>query len=267
MTEVDETPPLTSQPSEPDPAPRALTPLELARWAWRQLTSMRTALMLLMLLGLATIPGSLVPQDRVDAFAVSRWKAAHPGLTPLYERVGLFHVYGSIWFSAIYLLLMASLVGCILPRLSVYWRAATAAPPRAPRDLTRLPNSLAARLDAATEETAEHARARLRRQHYRVRVTRDEDGIVTVAAQRGYLREAGNLLFHLSLVVVLVSFALGNLFGFRGGVIVVSGQTFTNATQSYDDFAPGGLFTGLGSRSPSPSPWARPADYPTGSGR
>lgn len=243
MTQLDETPPLTSQPSEPDPAPPALTPLELARWSWRQLTSMRTALVLLMLLGLAAIPGSLVPQDRVDAFAVSRWKFAHPGLTPLYERLGLFHVYGSVWFSAIYILLMTSLVGCILPRLKVYLRAATATPPRAPRNLLRLPKSLAARIDAAAEDTAERARARLRRQGYRVRTTRDEDGSVTVAAQRGYLREAGNLLFHLSVVVVLVSFALGNLFGFRAGVIVVSGQTFTNARQSYDDFAPGGLFS------------------------
>ncbi|MFC5175115.1 cytochrome c biogenesis protein ResB [Nocardioides taihuensis] len=203
---------------------------------------MRSALMLLMLLGLAAIPGSLVPQDRVDAFAVSRWKFAHPGLTPLYERLGLFHVYGSVWFSAIYMLLMASLVGCILPRLKVYWRAAAATPPRAPRNPSRLPNFLAAKLDATAEETAERARARLRRQRYRVRTTREADGSVTIAAQRGYLREAGNLLFHLSVVLVLVSFAIGTLFGFRGGVIVVSGQTFTNVRQSYDDFAPGGLF-------------------------
>ena len=246
MTQVDQTPPLTSQPSEPEPTPPALTVSELARWAWRQLTSMRTALILLMLLGLAAIPGSLLPQDRVDALAVSRWKAIHPDLTPLYEQLGLFHVYGSVWFSAIYILLMTSLVGCILPRLRVYWRAATATPPRAPRYLSRLPNSLSASLHAPPAETAERARVRLRAQRYRVRTTPDEDGSVTVAAQRGYLREAGNLLFHLSVVVVLVSFAIGNLFGFRGGVIVVSGQTFTNARQSYDDFAPGGLFTANG---------------------
>ena len=51
-------------------------------------------------------------------------------LTPVYEKLGLFDVYGSVWFSAIYLLLMVSLVGCIVPRLRIYWRAFRAAPPR-----------------------------------------------------------------------------------------------------------------------------------------
>lgn len=242
MTETVDTPPLTTQPAEPPLEPKALTVIELARWAWRQLTSMRTALLLLMGLGLAAIPGSLIPQDRVDARAVGMWKLAHPTLTPIYEWLGLFHVYGSVWFSAVYILLMVSLVGCILPRLKVYWRGATAAPPRAPRNLARMSGTISARSEAGPELMAEATRAALRRRRYRVVTTVEDDGAVAVAAQRGYLREAGNLLFHLSLVVVLVSFAAGNLFGFRGGVIVVAGQTFTNARQSYDDWAPGTLF-------------------------
>jgi len=241
VTETVETPPLTTQPAEPPIGPASLSAGELARWAWRQLTSMRTALILLLLLMLAAIPGSLIPQDRVDARAVAMWKTTHPSLTPTYEWLGLFHVYGSVWFSAIYILLMVSLVGCILPRLKVYWRAAIAAPPRAPRNLIRLPASASASSARPAQEVADSARKLLRQKHYRV-VTTAEDGVVTVAAQRGYLREAGNLLFHLSLVVVLVSFAAGNLFGFRGGVIVVAGQTFTNSRQSYDDFAPGAFF-------------------------
>ena len=123
-----------TQPVQPSPGeastPAALTPLELVRWAWRQLTSMRTALILLFLL--AAVPGSVIPQTSVDAFAVSRWQAQHPGLTPIYQKLGLFNVYRSAWFSAIYLLLMASLVGCVLPRLRAYWRAIRARPPRTP---------------------------------------------------------------------------------------------------------------------------------------
>ena len=64
----------------------------------------------------------------------------------------------------------------------------------------------------------------------------------SVAAERGYLREAGNLLFHVSLLVVLVGFAIGSLFGYKGGVIVVNGQGFSNSLSQYDDFAPGALF-------------------------
>ncbi len=100
---------------------------------------MRTALVLLLLLALAAVPGSVIPQSGVDALAVSQWKSAHPDLTPVYERLGLFSVYDSTWFSAIYLLLMLSLVGCIVPRTYHYLRAARALPPRAPRYLSRLP--------------------------------------------------------------------------------------------------------------------------------
>ena len=231
---------LTSQPTPPTPLPPALSPSELGRWAWRQLTSMRTALILLLMLGLAAIPGSLIPQNRVDALAVANWQAAHPGLTPIYERLGLFRVYSSVWFSAIYILLMVSLVGCILPRLRVYWRGATQPPPMAPRNLSRLPAYRSAALLPPPTALAARAGKELRRRRFRIRITGDE--VIEVSAQRGYLREAGNLLFHLSVVLVLVAFAVGNLFGFRGGVIVVDGQTFTNTVEAYDDFAPGALF-------------------------
>ena len=123
----------------PDRRTGELTARELFRWGWRQLTSMRTALVLLLLLALAAIPGSVIPQSGVDSLKTSRWQADHPDLTPVYERLGLFSVYDSAWFAAIYTLLMVSLVGCIIPRLLVYWRALRAKPPAAPRYLSRLP--------------------------------------------------------------------------------------------------------------------------------
>jgi hypothetical protein len=111
--------------------PGELTFTELVRWVWRQLTSMRTALVLLLLLALAAVPGSVVPQGGVDPLAVTRWKNDNPELVPIYEWLGLFNVYSSPWFAAIYLLLVISLVGCILPRTAVYWRALRAQPPAA----------------------------------------------------------------------------------------------------------------------------------------
>jgi cytochrome c biogenesis protein len=218
--------------------PGELTAREMGRWTWRQLTSMRTALVLLLLLALAAIPGSIIPQSGVDSLKTSRWQDAHPQLTPVYERLGLFDVYGSSWFSAIYLLLMVSLVGCIVPRTLVYWRGLRAAPPPAPRNLSRLPDHASYPTGLAPAEVLEPAAALLRKRRYRV-VTND-DG--SVSAERGHLREAGNLLFHLSVLVVLVGFALGALFGYKGGVILVVGNGFSNNLTQYDDFVPGSLF-------------------------
>ncbi|TYL54805.1 cytochrome c biogenesis protein ResB [Nocardioides sp. BGMRC 2183] len=213
---------------------------ELGRWAWRQVTSMRTALVLLLLLALAAIPGSVIPQSGVDALGVTRWKEEHPKLTPIYEKLDLFSVYDSPWFSAIYLLLVVSLVGCIVPRLFVYFRAMRAQPPAAPKNLTRLPEHTTYRTDASVEDVLANARAVLGRRH-RLRRT-EGDGVDSVAAERGYLREAGNLLFHLSILVVLAGFAIGGLFGYQGGVIITQGTSFTNNLTQYDDFNPGGLF-------------------------
>ncbi|WP_240755498.1 cytochrome c biogenesis protein ResB [Nocardioides iriomotensis] len=224
----------------PPSQPPALAPLELARWTWRQLTSMRTALVLLFLLALAAVPGSVVPQRDIDQVAVADWERDHPTLARVYDALGLFSVYDSVWFSAIYILLMVSLVGCVVPRLRIYWRGMRARPPRAPRNLGRLPESRRWVVDAPPDAVLQEAAGVLRKRRYRVDSDLAGDG--AVAAERGYLREAGNLLFHASVLLVLVAFAFGQLYGYKGGVITVVGQGFSNALSQYDDFSPGSLF-------------------------
>lgn len=224
---------MSAQDRPPTPAP--LAPRELLRWSWRQLTSMRTALILLFLLALAAIPGSVVPQDAVDSVAAAQWRDQHPSLAPVYEKLGLFAVYGSVWFSAIYILLMISLVGCILPRTRVYLTALRARPPRTPANLSRLPEHRSFAVDAEPETVLARARELLAG----YRVDRHDSSL---AAERGYLREAGNLLFHLSVLVVLAGFAYGSLFGYKGGVLVVTGGQFANVANQYDELVPGALF-------------------------
>ena len=222
----------------PSPGRRSgeLSAWELIRWAWRQLTSMRTALVLLLLLALGAIPGSVIPQQGVDALKTQNWQAAHPHLTPIYDKLSLFSVYHSPWFAAIYLLLMISLVGCIVPRLFVYWRGYRQDPPRAPRNLTRMPDHASYTTDEEPDAVLERAARHL------ARGSRVATGDGWVAAERGQLREAGNLLFHLSVLVVLLGFAIGSLFGYKGGVILVVGNGFSNTLTQYDDFDPGSLF-------------------------
>ncbi|WP_244963085.1 cytochrome c biogenesis protein ResB [Nocardioides dongkuii] len=219
-----------------------LTVGELLRWTWRQLTSMRTALILLLVLALAAVPGSVIPQQGVDALKTTQWQERHPDLTPVYERLGLFDVYDTPWFAAIYVLLMISLIGCIIPRTLVYLRAIKAPPPRAPRNLTRLPDHASYRTDEDADAVLARAREVLRGRRYRVRPP--DDGDAAVSSERGYLREVGNLVFHLSVIVVLVGFAVGGLFGYKGGVILPVGTPFSNTLTQYDDFVPGDLFTG-----------------------
>ncbi|MGH3342242.1 MAG: cytochrome c biogenesis protein ResB, partial [Carbonactinosporaceae bacterium] len=157
---------LSTRPSEPAPPP--LSPLGLARWAWRQLTSMRVALILLFLLALAAVPGSLLPQRPVNPPRVQQYVSEHPTLAPILDRLQMFDVFGSVWFSAIYLLVFVSLAGCVIPRSRRHWQAMRARPPAAPRNLSRLPVWRRFETDAAPSEVLSAARATLRRQRFRV---------------------------------------------------------------------------------------------------
>ena len=220
-----------------------LGPLGMLRWAWRQLTSMRTALFLLLLLAIGAVPGSIWPQRNIDAGRVADYLAQHRNLGPWLDRLGFFDVYSSPWFAAIYLLLFISLVGCVVPRSRLHWHAMRAVPPPAPRNLERLPEHAEAVVTGSPEEVLRAAREALRAKRFRLRPADGSleagTGEQFVSAESGYLRETGNLVFHLALVVVIVAVAVGHLFGWRGDVIVPAGETFSNTLSAYDTIDPG----------------------------
>ena len=208
------------------------------RFFWRQLTSMRTALFLLLLLAIAAIPGSLVPQVSSDPNGVIQYKAANPELAEVLDWFGVFNTYTSVWFSAIYLLLFLSLIGCVIPRSKHHFDALRARPPKTPADLSRLPGFTTRETTADAAESLDAAEKLLRSQRYRV-----ERYGQSLSAERGYLRETGNLVFHTALIGVLVAVGIGGGFGYTGQRVVVEGQAFVNSLASYDSFNPGRFFT------------------------
>lgn len=210
-----------------------------ARWFWRQLTSMRTALLLLFLLAVAALPGSWFPQRGVNPIRVLMYYQDNPTLAGWLDRFSMFDVYAAPWFAAIYLLLMGSLIGCVLPRVGHHARAVAAPPPRAPRFLARMPVYTTRHVGDASS-TLDRGADALRTAGFRV-VRGDDD---SVSAEKGYLSESGNLIFHGSLVLLLVGFAFGGLWGYRGTVIVVEGEGFSNTLPQYDDFRGGRVFDG-----------------------
>jgi cytochrome c biogenesis protein len=237
LTAGAETPALSTapDPDRPRPAGSRLAPL---RQGWRQLTSMRTALLLLFLLALAAVPGAFLPQRGLSPIRVQEYYEQHPALAPWLDRLSLFDVYAAPWFAAVYLLLFVSLVGCLVPRVRLHARALRTAPPAAPRVLSRLPASDRWETGVAVDDVRAAARAALRRDRWRV-VERESSAGTALCAEKGYLRETGNLVFHLSLVALLVGIALGGLRGFQGSALVVEGRGFSSALFNYDDFRPG----------------------------
>ncbi|WP_285697694.1 cytochrome c biogenesis protein ResB [Actinomadura sp. NBRC 104412] len=294
------------------------------RWGWRQLTTMRTALILLFLVALGAVPGSVLPQRGQAPERVAEYFEKHATLAPWFDRLSLFDVFAAPWFAAIYILLFVSLAGCVIPRAFQHYKAMRARPPAAPRNLLRLPQSASFETDAEPEAVLAEARKILRKRRFRV------DGGVTarapggrsrgfsggsggsppqddaaarapggrsrgfsggsggsppqddaaarapggrsrgfsgrsggsspqddaaareqlssqvdsgaVSAEKGYLGETGNLVFHLALLALLFALGMGNVFGYRGNVVVSEGKSFANALSYYDQFTPGRRF-------------------------
>ncbi len=216
----------------------------LVRNTWRGLTSMGTALVLLFLVALAAVPGALLPQRSLNASKVDEYLAQHPTIGPWLDRFQFFDVFGSFWFTAIYVLLFVSLVGCLTPRMIEHARSLRATPVPAPRNLGRLPKHAEGSVTGAPRAVAERMASRLR--GWRT-VIREQDGTTELSAEKGYLREFGNLVFHFSLLGLLVAVAAGKMFGYEGNVIVIAdrGPGFCSASPAaFDSFRAGNTVDG-----------------------
>ncbi|MFE9640452.1 cytochrome c biogenesis protein ResB [Nocardiopsis alba] len=215
-----------------EPGPKGIGVLGWARWIWRTLTSMRTALILLFLLAVGAIPGSFLPQNVVSVDQVATYYQEHPDLAPWLDRFYLFDVFSSPWYGAIYMLLFVSLAGCVIPRALVHAKAVRARPVATPRNLSRMPYVARFSTDASPDTALEQARKVLKG----YRVERYEN---SVSGETGYLREAGNVLFHFALLGLLLALAAGAFFGYRGNMLIVEGDGFANTLPSYDAIYPG----------------------------
>ncbi|MEP9390692.1 cytochrome c biogenesis protein ResB [Gordonia sp. VNK1] len=221
-----------------------------ARNLWRSLTSMRTALVLLFLLALAAIPGALLPQRELNEQKTLTYIADKGWVGQWMDRLQLFDVFSSVWFTAIYVLLFVSLVGCLTPRMIEHAKSLRATPVAAPRNLARLPRHIETTVDGDPDDLAERISGNLRgwRRNVVVREPSDKypDGCVEVSAEKGYLREFGNLVFHFALLALLVSIAVGKLYGYEGTrSLVADGQGLCNtSTAVYDSFRAGALVDG-----------------------
>ena len=207
-----------------------------ARWIWRQLTSMRTALILLLLLAAASVPGSIYPQRSADPNGVVQYFDESPQLAEVLDALQLFDVYTSIWFSAIYILLFTSLVGCVLPRTKIHYEALKAEPVQTPTNLSRMGAFETAAIPKGVDPVA-LGKQILEKQRYRV-IQRGD----SVSAEKGYIRETANLIYHFSLVGVLIAIGIGGGMSFSGQRVLAEGDTFVNNLAGFDSLSPGTFF-------------------------
>jgi cytochrome c biogenesis protein len=224
--------------------PVASAPSSLRRsvaLVWRTLRSMRTAIILLLMLAAAAVVGSLIPQAPNSPQRVAAYQVDHPFWAKLFQAAGFFDVFGSWWFGLITTLLFVSLVACLIPRSRAMIRAARARPIQA-RELDAFPSFAEHTVAVEPEAAVANAASVLRRKRYRVEL--DAAG-GAVAAEKGALREIGSLAFHWAFLLLLIAVIVGKGTGYVGHATIVEGEGWTDARFNYSgDLRTGRFFNG-----------------------
>jgi len=205
---------------------------------WRTLRSMRTAIILLLMLAAASVVGSLVPQLPNSPGRVAAFLDDHVFWGRAFQAAGFFDVFGSWWFVLVTALLFVSLVACLVPRSRAMIRAARQRPIQA-RELDAFPSFTERRVSSSPSDAANAAARILRRRRYRVEL--DPNG-AAVAAEKGSLREVGSLVFHWAFLLLLVAVIVGKGTGYVGHATIVEGYGWTDARLNYDGQLRTGLF-------------------------
>jgi cytochrome c biogenesis protein len=219
---------------------------------WRIFTSMRTALVLMLMLAVLALIGTVLIQApsglQTNAQGYDAWLDAlrpkYGGWVPILDRLGLFSVFASIWFKAILVGLTTSILACSVNRFRGLWK--TAIHPRTRMAGTfydHAPHSAALTTDIDQVAAVGVARDVLGARRFRTVVEADGD-VVHLYADRFRWAPFGTLMAHISLVSILVGALVGSAFGFRneelaatvGTTVDVGGGTgLTLLARSFSD--------------------------------
>ena len=145
-------------------------------------------------------------------------------LVEVLERLSVFNIFRSVWFSAALTLLVVSIVVCTLDRTPKLWRGVADIRVDQPEPYfdPRLPDRA-----AMTGVAAADARTVLRRNHFRVREASAADGTTFLYGDRHQFTKMATLLTHTGLVLFLVAAAVTSRLGDEQGLVVPEGESLT----------------------------------------
>lgn len=183
---------------------------------WDIFSSMKTGLVLLGIVALASGVGTLIPQEALDperAQAVSEiWRA-----------LGFTHLYSSIWFQLLLGLLCINLIVCSVQRFGGIYRQTFK--PITPKNPGNTPSKIQAKLSSQDGETLRSDLQKLlQNKGFRV-ISNEQDGKWSFVAQKRRWGNWGSIITHLAFVILIVGALLGSLIGFKGFLMVSVGNT------------------------------------------
>jgi len=183
-------------------------------------TSIKLAIVLLIILAAASILGTLIPQGR----SLEEYAARYGTLSTLFIRLQLTGLYHSIWYLALLGLFALNIIVCTLERLSPKWRRATK--PHLvvdPKSLLALRANVRLKRNAPPADVQSEVTTLLAKARYKVRTERHGPRIALLARKRigGIF---GSDVVHLGLLIILAGGILSGVTSIRANIDLSEGD-------------------------------------------
>ncbi len=223
----------------PEPVAPSL-PARAGMRLWRLFTSVNFAVVQIIMLALLAVVGMTVRQlpgfafrsagdyaTEMDRLRAIYEPAVGAGLVDVMERLQLFRVFSSTWFSLGLVILVVSIVICTLDRAPRLWRQSAevrVVQPDAYFDPT-LPDRVSIAASAAV--TPGTLAAALLRRRFSVREVTAEDGTRFVYGDRNRWTKQATHISHLGLILFLIAGLVTARLGDEQGLVVAEGDTLS----------------------------------------
>jgi cytochrome c biogenesis protein len=183
--------------------------------------SLKLTISLLILLAILSIIGTLIAQNATRSEYVQRYGI---GLYEVLNFFDLFDMYHSWWFIAILLLLVINLITCSIHRFPVIWsQISRGSGELEDRMLKTIPNVEKIQIPNPIERE-ESIQFSLKKWFKSWKRIETENGI-TLFSEKGRFSRLGVYITHFSILIILIGGIMGSLYGFRGHVEILEGET------------------------------------------
>ncbi|MEW6520969.1 MAG: cytochrome c biogenesis protein ResB [Thermodesulfobacteriota bacterium] len=184
---------------------------------WSFFASVKLALFVLFFLAIASVIGTVIPQNSPPEAYVQEFGA---NLARFFQILDIPDMYNSWWFTSLLIMLALNLTICTLERLPNVWRLVVQN--NLETDLDRLAKMRPSKeiLTAISpEEAASRARTSLAENGWKAKDAVRDNDILLFAQKRPWSR-LGVYAVHTSILVIFGGAMIGSHFGYKGSVMI-----------------------------------------------
>jgi len=196
---------------------------------WSLFSSVKLTIVLLILLAIASIVGTLIPQISQQE-SVEFARNLSPGIFRFFNFLDLFDMYHSLWFRFIIGCLSLNLIICSINRFPSTWKLFRALPrPDRSKPFDHLSPHQSFFVEGKIEDVSDGVSQLLRGRYTKSHTKRDSSKHF-VYVEKGRYSRFGVYLVHSSILLILIGALFGSFFGFEAFVNIIEGEQTDTVT-------------------------------------